>query len=118
VKQPKPTDLARELRSRQTDAEMKLWINLRAKRFKGVKFRRQQSIGNYIADFICFKEKLVIEVDGSQHNQSPGIEQDRQRTQYLVSKGFQVLRFWDNDVLQNIEGVMFKINEVVKSKRE
>jgi very-short-patch-repair endonuclease len=110
-----PIDLARELRSRQTDAEMKLWTNLRAKRFEGYKFRRQQPIGNYIVDFICFNQKLVIEVDGSQHNESPGLEKDKQRTKYLESQGYQVVRFGDNDVFQNIEGVIFKISEVIQN---
>jgi very-short-patch-repair endonuclease len=114
LKQPKPIVLVRQLRHRQTDAEAKLWANLRARRFKRVKFRRQQPIGNYIVDFITFENKLIIEVDGGQHNETSNIDQDMQRTLFLEGEGYQVIRFWNNDVLENIEGVMFKIYEALE----
>jgi very-short-patch-repair endonuclease len=115
LKQPKPMNLVKELRCGQTDAEGKIWANLRAKRLSGIKFRRQQPIGNYIVDFVSFEQKLIIEVDGGQHNEAPNIEKDEKRTKYLESKGYRVIRFWDNDVLENIEGVMFKINEIIEN---
>jgi very-short-patch-repair endonuclease len=83
---------------------------------EGVKFRRQQYIGNYFVDFISFDEKLIIEIDGGQHNESPTIEKDAQRTMWLESEGFHVLRFWNNEVLLNLNGVLLKIQEVLKMK--
>lgn len=103
--------LARTLRSNPTDAEKKLWQHLRQRRFHNLKFRRQQGIDHYIADFICFEKRLVIELDGGQHSQT--IEQDQQRTEVLKSKGFIVLRFWNNDVLSNIEGVLQEIESTI-----
>ena len=83
---------------------------------EGVKFRRQQYIGNYFVDFISFDEKLIIEIDGGQHNESPTIEKDAQRTMWLEIEGFHVLRFWNNEVLLNLNGVLLKIQEVLKMK--
>jgi very-short-patch-repair endonuclease len=92
---------ARELRARSTDAERKLWSILSGGGIEGLKFRRQHSIPPYTVDFCCISVKLVIEVDGSQHTETS----DHSRTQFLESKGFTVLRFWDNDVLMQIEAV-------------
>ena len=92
---------ARELRSGSTDAERKLWSVLRGGNIDGLKFRRQHSIPPYTVDFCCLSAGLVVEVDGSQHSE----ESDRARTRFLESKGFTVLRFWDNDVLMQIEAV-------------
>ena len=92
---------ARELRSGSTDAERKLWSVLRGGNIDGLKFRRQHSIPPYTVDFCCLSADLVVEVDGSQHSE----ESDFARTRFLESKGFTVLRFWDNDVLMQIEAV-------------
>jgi very-short-patch-repair endonuclease len=94
---------ARALRSRMTNAERKLWYALRDRRFAGFKFRRQVPVGPFIADFICFSERLVIEVDVGQHADSP---QDRRRDRWFRVNNFRVLRFWNNEVLSNLEGVM------------
>ena len=103
---------ARNMRAAPTDAEAVIWRQLRAHRFAEHKFKRQQSIGNYILDFVCFEAKVIVEVDGGQHN---GSMSDRSRDQWLESQGFLVLRFWNNDVMQNLEGVLMRILEVVAS---
>jgi len=103
----KPTKTARKLRAAQTDAETRLWFYLRGRRFAGHKFRRQYPVGPYIVDFICLQQSLVIEVDGGQHAER--IHEDAKRTAYLESQGLRVLRFWNNDVLGNMEGVLLTI---------
>jgi very-short-patch-repair endonuclease len=95
---------ARHLRLNLTEAERKLWSYLREKA-DGFHFRKQCPIGPYIADFLCYAVKLVIEVDGGQHGMEDGLERDRQRTAWLEANGYRVIRFWNNDVLGNIEGV-------------
>lgn len=105
VKPPLPTRTrkqARDLRQTGTDAERKLWQRLRAGRLSGLKFRRQHAIPPYIVDFYCEATKLVVELDGSQHSE----EVDRARTDFLVAKGLKVLRYWDNEVLQQIDAVL------------
>jgi len=97
-------EFARKLRKNQTEVEKRLWRQLRAKRFFGFKFRRQHPIGPYVVDFVCLNEKLVIELDGGQHSETP--EYDLKRTQYLENLGFTVVRFWNNEVMGNIDGVM------------
>ncbi len=87
-----------------TDAEQRLWMRLRREQIPGFRFRRQVPIPPYVADFACLKAHLVIEVDGSQHAQA--LEQDLRRTKWLESRGFRVLRFWDNEVLLETEAVM------------
>jgi very-short-patch-repair endonuclease len=94
---------ARSLRVRMTDAERKLWFALRDRRFAGFKFRRQVPIGHFIADFVCFERRLVIEVDGGQHTESAT---DQRRDRWFAANGFRVMRFWNNEVLSNLEGVM------------
>jgi very-short-patch-repair endonuclease len=101
------------LRFQQTDAEDKVWAYLRAKRFFGLKFRRQVAIGQYIVDFVNFEHKLIIEIDGGQHNESPAVEKDNQRTKWLESQGYKVLRFWNSDVVENIDGVLLTIRNAV-----
>jgi very-short-patch-repair endonuclease len=96
-------DKARQLRTNQTDAEIALWKLVRAKRFEGLKLRRQHPIQPYIVDFICPEKKLIIELDGGQHAEA--IDYDEKRTRFLESKGYTVIRFWNNEVLTNIEGV-------------
>jgi very-short-patch-repair endonuclease len=98
---------ARALREAMTDAERALWYQLRAKRLLGRKFRRQQPIGNYIVDFVSFEGGLVIELDGGQHLEQA--EADAQRTAWLESQGFRVLRFWNDAVLKQTEAVLEEI---------
>ena len=100
----KNTPIAKRLRNNPTDAENHLWFYLRAKQLHGHKFRRQQPIGNYIVDFTCMQQRLVIELDGGQH--ADQIKQDQLRDSWLNSQGFKVLRFWNNDVFENTEGVL------------
>ena len=104
---PKQLGFARALRERMTDAERALWYQLRAKRLLGWKFRRQQPIGNYIVDFVCFEARLVIELDGGQH--AKRVDADAQRTAWLESRGFRVLRFWNDAVLKEIEAALEEI---------
>jgi very-short-patch-repair endonuclease len=94
---------ARALRRNMTDAERALWNHLRLRQMQGFKFRRQQPIGNYIVDFVSFDQKLIIELDGGQHVSQASY--DRARTAWLEKQGFEVLRFWDNQVLTEMEGV-------------
>ena len=102
---------AKKLRSNMTKEEIKLWNILRAKRFHSLKFRRQVPIGNYIVDFLCFEKMLIIELDGGQHNIPDNITKDNLRTEYLERLGYKVLRFWNKDVWNNIEGVCKVIEE-------
>jgi very-short-patch-repair endonuclease len=97
-------NLARTLRKDSTDAERWLWQRLRNRELLGWKFRRQHSIGCYIVDFVCIERRLIIELDGSQHAES--LELDSRRTDYLRTKGYSVLRFWDNEVLREGESVL------------
>jgi very-short-patch-repair endonuclease len=93
---------AQRLRRQMTDAERKLWSALRNRQMQGAKFRRQQPIGPFVADFVCQERRLIIEADGSQHANS---STDDRRTAFLESKGYRVLRFWNNDILSNLDGV-------------
>jgi very-short-patch-repair endonuclease len=99
----------RELRINQTKEEKKLWAALRAKQFDGLKFRRQEQIGRFIVDFVCYDKKLVIELDGSQHLDEK--EKDLVRDEWLNSQGFTVRRFWNNEVRNNFSGVLALIKE-------
>jgi very-short-patch-repair endonuclease len=101
---------ARKLRKSMTDAERALWRRLRDRRLGGWRFRRQEPIDRYVVDFICFEGRLVIEVDGGPHADS---ESDKRRDAYLQSHGFRVLRFWNNDVLSNSDGVLQTIVEAL-----
>lgn len=100
-------DFSRKLRSEMTDAESCLWRRLRARQIHGLKFRRQHPVGKYILDFACIEARLVIEVDGGQHYELQN--QDSKRSAWLESQGWKVLRFWNNEVLQNIEGVLAEV---------
>ncbi|WP_255516353.1 endonuclease domain-containing protein [Luteimonas suaedae] len=105
IKPPLPTrtlDSARRLRSEMTDAERKLWRHLRAGQLDGLKFRRQHPVPPYIADFCCIEEKLIVELDGSQHT----VDADAVSTRYLEAQGWRLLRFWGNDVLSNPDAVL------------
>jgi very-short-patch-repair endonuclease len=97
-----------------TNAERKLWYALRDRRFQGFKFRRQVPIGRFIADFICFEARLVIEVDGGQHADSL---QDQYRDRWFAANEFHVLRFWNNEILSNPEGVMAVLAQTLEAER-
>ena len=114
MKNPGNVDFARELRHKPTDAETRLWLKLREINLDGTKFRRQHPFGKYVVDFVSLPKKLIIEVDGSQHIEKKNFEHDAKRTMWLDGQGFRVLRFWDNDVLQNTDAVVSKIFEFIK----
>jgi very-short-patch-repair endonuclease len=97
----------KSLRKRSTDAESLLWKHLRAKRLKGLKFRKQEPIGKYIADFVCYEKQIIIEVDGGQH--SIDKDRDNERDIWFKGEGFKVLRFWNNEVLTDTEAVLTAI---------
>ena len=94
--------LTKRMRREPTEAERRLWSLLRAGRMAGVKFKRQEQIGDYIVDFVCFRARLIVEADGSQHAESAA---DTKRDEWLFSQGFRILRFWNNDILGNTDGV-------------
>jgi len=104
------TNIARMLRKGSTNAEKILWYHLRGRKLEGYKFRRQQPMGRYIVDFVNFEKRVVIELDGGQH----AIEKDtdKERDAWLKAQGFKVLRFWNNDISQNLEGVL----EVIRKR--
>lgn len=96
----------RELRRNQTDAEKAFWARVRNRQFLGMRFFRQYSVGPYILDFYCPEINLAIELDGGQHNRTEGREYDEARSEYLNAHGIEVIRFWNNEILREIEGVM------------
>lgn len=105
------TPLAKDLRKNTTDTETYLWQRLRGKRFENLKFKRQQPVGNYIVDFVSLEKKLVVELDSGQH--AANKLEDQARDQWLKAQGFSVLRFWNNEVLTNVEGVLKTIQRQV-----
>ena len=105
-----PNEHARGLRKNMTPQERKLWDIIRNKQFYGFRFLRQYPFKNYILDFVCCAKKIVIEIDGGQHNEN--IEYDTKRTEVLNSFGYKVVRFWNNDIDNNMEGVYQKLKEV------
>ena len=98
-------DRARDLRRAPTEAEDFLWQELRGRAFKSLKFRRQFPLGNYIVDFVCLERRLIIELDGGQHNEQADRQYDAARDAWLRSQGFRVLRFWNNEVFEDWEAV-------------
>src|SRR5579863_8269125 len=100
-------DYARQLRRDQTDAEARLWYRVRERRLEGFRFRRQFPIGNFMVDFCCGEQWLVVEVDGGQHMEREAA--DRSRSQLIEARGYRVLRFWNSDVLSNLDGVLEQI---------
>lgn len=94
--------LAKQMRREPTEAEQRLWSILRAGRMSGAKFKRQEQIGDYIVDFVCFRRKLIVEADGSQHAENT---RDIDRDDWLTSQGFRILRFWNNDILADADTV-------------
>ncbi|MEM1303756.1 MAG: endonuclease domain-containing protein [Planctomycetota bacterium] len=107
---------ARQLRSSQTEAEHKLWSAIRKRQLAGFRFRRQFAIGPYVSDFECFEAKLIVELDGGQHNSPDGREHDSQRTAYMEEHGYAVLRFWNSDVTDDLDAVLEKIAIVLKDR--
>ncbi|MEO8101304.1 MAG: endonuclease domain-containing protein [Betaproteobacteria bacterium] len=106
---------ARSLRRKSTDAENLLWQQLRNRRLLGHKFRRQVPIGAYIVDFLCEGAALIIELDGGQHSEQAGY--DQARTEWLVRRGFRVIRFWNNEVVSNMEAVVEKLLSILHKDR-
>jgi len=102
-----------ELRKEPTPAERKLWSVLRNDQL-GVSFRRQHAIGNYVPDFVCIKKKLIIELDGSQHLEQE--DYDKERTRFLESQGYKVIRFWNNSVMNDMNAVIKSIQFVLEDK--
>lgn len=109
----KLTLLARQLRREQTSVEHLLWAQLRNRQILGCKFRRQVPFGQYILDFYCVEKKITIELDGGQHNKIKKSVTDMERTRYLERNGVIVLRFWNNEVRENLEGVLTVIEEKI-----
>ena len=114
-KPPLTRDAARRLRVDQTDAEHRLWSRLRGRQLEGFKFRRQHSIGPFVADFFCLEAKLVVELDGSQH--ADQLEQDERRTEYIRDAGYAVLRIWNREVISEIDAVLQRIADALEQSR-
>jgi very-short-patch-repair endonuclease len=107
-------DFARELRTTATEAEKRLWYRLRNRQIGGAKFRRQAPIGRYIVDFACFELRLVIELDGGQHA-SP-TKYDEGRTAWLKAQGLKIVCFWNNEVIENMDGIWQRIEEAISRR--
>ncbi|MBT9460185.1 MAG: endonuclease domain-containing protein [Rugosibacter sp.] len=103
-------EFAKHLRHHMTESETRLWQHLRAHRLNGEKFRRQQPMGFYVVDFVHFGARLIVEADGGQHNDAP---RDESRDAWLRAQGFKVLRFWNNEIMNNLEGVLETIMAAV-----
>ncbi len=114
VAEKRLTGIARKLRRDMTDAERRLWTHLRASQLEGVKFTRQYPIGDFVVDFACRSARLAIELDGGQHADNSA---DEERTRLIEAHGYRVIRFWNNDVLQNTDGVLTMILEKLKIAR-
>jgi len=109
----KIVNISKVLRKNTTDTERYLWRYIRNRQIEGLKFRRQQPIGQYVVDFVNFEKKIVIELDGGHHTAE--IIKDKQRDNWLKVEGFRVLRFWDNDVFKNTQGVLEVIRNMILS---
>ena len=103
---------ARRLRQEMTEAERRLWSVLRGRQLGGWKFRRQHPLGPYVLDFACFERHVAVEADGGQH---AGSEHDQRRTLWLEGQGWRLLRFWNNEILQNTDGVLQEILRFLES---
>ena len=110
---PKTQRRAIQLRKESTPAERKLWSKIRNDQL-GINFRRQHAVGNYIPDFVCIEKKLIIELDGSQHLEQN--EYDVERTRYLNAQGYKVIRFWNNQVMNDIAGVVQVIEMAIQNE--
>jgi very-short-patch-repair endonuclease len=109
---PMPSTFARKLRADATEAEIRLWSKLRRKQLDGFRFRRQQPMGDYIVDFFCPEADLIIEVDGGQH-----VDESPVRADWLARRGYRVMRFWNNEVLANTDGVLETILDALQASR-
>jgi len=109
-----PTHRSRELRNNATPAERRLWQHIRNRQLAGTRFNRQVPIGPFICDFAARTAKIIIELDGGQHGSR--IIEDEWRTRFLTGRGYRVLRFWNNDVLENLEGVLTVIEQALKDR--
>jgi very-short-patch-repair endonuclease len=109
------TPIARRLRRNRTDAEDRLWYHLRNRQLEGAKFRFQSPVAGFVGDFLCVEARLIVELDGGQHDER--IEQDAERTRALEAAGYTVMRFWNNDVLANTEGVLQMIRLALLNAR-
>ncbi len=109
------TERARALRNRPTEAERALWKHLRLRQMDGNKFRRQQPLGRYIVDFVCLEKRLIVELDGGQH--AVQATADAARTAWLETQGFRMIRFWNQDVLQNMAAVRETIRQALLEER-
>ncbi|MDZ7927730.1 MAG: endonuclease domain-containing protein [Agrobacterium sp.] len=105
---------ARQMRKVMTDAELKFWNAVRAHRLAGLAFRRQLPVAGYIVDFACPSHKIIVELDGFQHAENPAADYDRQRTEMLEQRGWTVLRFWNDDIIKDIDNVCLHIIATLK----
>lgn len=110
----RPTSRSRQLRANPTEAERALWQRLRSRQLHGVRFNRQFPIGQFICDFVSRERRLVVELDGGHHAQAA--EYDERRTRFIQAQGYQVVRFWNSDVLDNMESVLMRIGEVLDNR--
>ena len=110
--------LAKTLRRNSTIQERRLWNLLKNRQFHNLKFKRQHPIGDYIVDFICKEAKVIIEIDGGQHNEPENIDYDNTRSEFLNSLGYKVLRFWNNEIYENIDGVLLKLEQEINPHQE
>jgi very-short-patch-repair endonuclease len=110
--------VARRLRSRTTDTEIALWKRLRGIQTEGTHFRRQVPIGPYVADFACMAARLVIELDGSQHANDVQRAKDQRRTHWFESQGYRVIRFWNNEISMNMDGVLDTVYAALYGSRD
>ena len=108
-------EIARSLRKRMTPQEVKLWVHLRSWRKQGFHFRRQAPRDGHIVDFVCLKHRLIIEVDGGQHNFDAHARRDAGRDAHFANNGFRTLRFWNNEVDRNLEGVLTVIDDALRN---
>lgn len=113
--QPGHLDLKRRLRSDMTGPEKRLWSRLRSRQLQGSKFRRQHGIGPYIVDFYCPEQSLVIEIDGDSHADAEQIQKDQRRDRYLQSIGLRVVRYTNDDIMKNLDGVLEDLQKRVSS---
>ncbi|UHS60879.1 endonuclease domain-containing protein [Agrobacterium vaccinii] len=114
---PQHRAYARQMRKTMTDAELKLWNAIRAHRLEGISFRRQMPVAGYIVDFACSDHRLIIEIDGSQHTQNAAIMYDDERTARLQKDGWTVIRFWNDDILRDIDNVCLHIIRTIGEHR-
>ncbi len=111
---PDSIDRARELRRNETEAERRLWRAIRDRQLSGAKFRRQVPLASYVADLACFESRLIIEIDGGQHADHRAYDEQRSRT--LIAQGYRVLRFWNNEIMENLDGVLETIQTALKKE--